>query len=149
MFTRKDNTLLKSHVVISNNSVPDPPKDITASRLNSTHMIVSWNHVPVSEAKGIIISYRVSYYEIRDGEGEITVRNDLAVSGSDSNVLIGGLKPSKSYKVFVLASTSAGDGPYNETPAIAITSTVHALQCHVQCAVDTFISGTSVFKINI
>ena len=145
-----DNTSLKSHGVISNNSVPAPPKDTTASRLNSTRMIVSWNHIPVSEAKGIIVGYRVSYYEINDGERVIMARNDLAVPGSDSSVLIGGLNPSKSYEVFVLAVTSAGDGPYNETPAIAITSMVDAL-CHVQCAIDTFIFiyGTSVFKINI
>ena len=106
-------------------------------------MIVSWNHVPVSEAKGIIVSYRVSYYAISDDKWETTVRNDLAVPGSDNSVLIGGLSPSKSYQVFVLASTSAGDGAYDETPAIAITGMVHA-QCHFQCAVDycMFIFGT-------
>ena len=98
-------------------------------------MIVSWNHVPVSEAKGIIVSYRISYYAISDDAGETTVRNDLDVSGSDNSVLIGGLSPSKSYQVFMRASTLAGDGPYDATAAIAVTGMIHA-QRHFQCAVD-------------
>ena len=108
-------------------------------------MIVSWNHVPVSEAKGIIVSYRVSYYAISDDERETMVRNDLAVPGSDSSVLIGDLSPSKSYQVSVLASTLAGDGTDDVKPAIAVTGTVRA-QCHFQCAVDycIFIFGTSL-----
>ena len=90
-------------------------------------MIVSWNRVPLSEARGIIVSYSILYQEISDEQTRHTVRNTLVVPGSESSMLIGGLNPSSTYQVFVRASTSAGDGPYSESPAVAITSMLHTM----------------------
>ena len=95
-------------------SVPASPTGVTAVRLNSTHMNVSWKRLTLIEARGFIVSYTVLYQRIAgDRKRQI---NNLLVPGNESSALIGDLNLSSAYQVFVRASTSAGDGPYTNPP---------------------------------
>ena len=80
-------------------------------------MNVTWSYIPLSEAKGFILSYNILYERIAD-EGQRQTSN-ISVPGNESSALIGSLNPSDSYQVFVGATTSAGDGQYSNEPVIA------------------------------
>ena len=99
-------------------TVPASPTGVSVSRLNGTHMNVSWDQIPLSEAKGFIVSYTVLYQTINNVKRRRRLKFD-AVPGNETSVLIGNLDPSNSYQVFVSATTSAGDGEYNINPVIA------------------------------
>ena len=80
-------------------------------------MYVSWKPLTLTEARGFVLSYTVLYHEnSRDAKRQIY---DIIVPGSESSTVIGDLNPSSVYQVYVRASTSAGDGPYNNLPVIA------------------------------
>ena len=80
-------------------------------------MNVSWSYIPLSEAKGFILSYNVLYKRIADeGKRETSI---VSVPGNESSILIESLNPSDSYQVFVGATTSAGDGQYSNDSIIA------------------------------
>ena len=80
-------------------------------------MNVSWSFIPLSEAKGFIVSYNVLYERIANEEKRQT--SIISVPGNKSSALIGKLNLSDSYQVFVGATTSAGDGQYSTNPGIA------------------------------
>ena len=107
-----------SDILCVYHAVPPSPTGVIALRLNGTHMNVSWNRIPLSEAKGFIVSYRVLYQKITTERRrrQVTV---IPVPGSDTSAIIGDLNPSSSYQVFVSAATSAGIGEYSSNPVVA------------------------------
>ena len=99
-------------------AVPDSPTGVRVLRLNGTHMNVSWNPVPLMETKGFIVSYTVLYSKILTGRKRRQVMF-VTVPGSETHAIIGDLKSSHSYQVFVSAATSAGSGEYSSNPVVA------------------------------
>lgn len=80
-------------------------------------MNVSWNSLTLTEARGFVVTYTVLYQRISgDRKRQIS---DIVVPGNESSAIIGGLNPASAYRVFVRASTLAGDGPYTSLPEIA------------------------------
>ena len=88
--------------------VPPSPTNITTQRLNGTHMNISWRPIPLTESRGFIQSYTITYQRV----SQTVKRQVLSISvlGSESSVVIGGLDPASAYSVSVGATTSAGPG---------------------------------------
>ena len=108
-------------------AVPAAPTGVSVLRLNGTHMNVSWNQIPLSEARGFIVNYHVLYQKITTERRrrQIVV---ISVPGSETNAVIGDLNPSSSYQVFVSAATSAGMGEYSSNPVIAKSKYFYTFQ---------------------
>ena len=99
--------------------VPGSPTGVNVLRLNGTHMNVSWNQIPLSEAGGFIVTYRVFYNQIATERRRRHVIVNFPVPGNETNALIGGLDPPSTYEVYVSAATSAGEGEYSIIPVVA------------------------------
>ena len=98
-------------------AVPSSPTGVSVVRLNGTHMNVSWNDIPLSEAKGFIVTYNVLYNKISTRRRrQVTL---VSVPGSETHAVIGDLNPSSAYQVFVNAFTSAGRGDFSSIPVVA------------------------------
>ena len=111
-------------------TVPGFPTGISVLRLNGTHMNVSWNQIPLLEAKGFIVSYTVLYSKITTYRKRRQVMF-VTLPGSETNALIGDLNPSSAYKVFVSAATSAGSGEFSSNPVVAQSKLSTVLFQHV------------------
>ena len=96
-------------------SVPPTPTNISALRLNGTHMNISWSLIPITTARGFIQSYLILYQQI-DNKKRQTF--SVSVPATDNSVVIGGLDPGKSYSVLISAYTNAGLGAF--TSAIVV-----------------------------
>ena len=94
------------------------PRRLQVHRLSGTHMNVSWEPLTLTEARGFILNYTVSYTQTTRSREIVNV----SVSSEQSSVVIGGLDRSKGYSVQVWASTSAGAGPANSTEIDAFHS---------------------------
>lgn len=88
-----------------------PPRNVQATRLNGTHMSISWELPTLVEARGFINSTTITL--IPSSESGRKKRQDMTVSvpGNATSAVIGGLNPDLQYSVVVRTSTSGGDGP--------------------------------------
>ena len=85
------------------------PKQVRISRLNATHMNVSWAKLTLEEARGFITSYIVRYNVLEARRRKREVRVEV-VDPDRSCKIIGGLGFTESYSITVSATTSAGEG---------------------------------------
>ena len=99
-------------------AVPASPTGVGVLRLNGTHMNVSWNQIPFSEAGGFIVTYRVLYNKFTTERRRRQIMF-FSVPGSETNALIGDLDPPSNYQVYVSAATSAGEGEFTSIPVVA------------------------------
>ena len=111
-------------------AVPASPTGVSVLRLNGTHMNVSWNQIPLSEAGGFIVTYRVLYnkFTTERRRRQIMV---FPVPGSETNALIGDLDPPSNYQVYVSAATSAGEGEFTSIPVVARSKLPTIIQCFI------------------
>lgn len=91
---------------------PPPPNDIVTSRINGTHINVTWTPIPLTEANGFIQNYTVTYQRQGSLKRQIQTKD---VSADESSTLIGGLDPIAVYNVQVAASTNAGIGEFSDS----------------------------------
>ena len=87
-------------------------------------MRVSWLQLTLVEATGFVKEYRISYFKVAERRRQILSET---VPGTTSSIVIGGLDPDDSYMVFILSSTSAGEGPSSEGIRIEGTYCVDSL----------------------
>ena len=90
------------------------PQNLRTIDTTSTSILVGWKEVPAEDRNGIIISYTVSYQAI-SGDGLNTPINTTTVdAGPVLQANLTGLIKSQDYRIRVMASTSKGDGNYND-----------------------------------
>ena len=92
------------HYTLAPNAVPD----VTGSRLNITHMNITWTKLSFAEAKGFLTRYTVSYDTVESRRRKEALVE--FVHSESSYKVIGGLGITTSYLVTVSASTAAGQG---------------------------------------
>ncbi|XP_019853876.1 PREDICTED: hemicentin-1-like [Amphimedon queenslandica] len=94
---------------------PPAPKNITANRLNGTHMLISWEQISITEARGFIKFYRIILQVLSTSRRR---RQTLTyeVPANTSSAVLGDLNPSLSYTVLVDATTNAGPGSPASAP---------------------------------
>ena len=110
---------------LQNISVPPAPTNTSVLRLNGTHMNSSWSLIPITKVRGFIQSYFILYRQIDNRK-----RKTLSVSltATDSNVVIGGLDPGKSYSVLISASSNAGQGAFTSEVVVEGKLRLHDFQ---------------------
>ena len=84
------------------------PKNVDVSRLNVSHMNITWVKLTLEEARGFITGYIVSYDTLESRRRKEAVVEIIHPEGSYK--VIGGLGFTTSYSVTVSASTTAGQG---------------------------------------
>ena len=102
--------------------VPPPPEDVTAMRINGTHINVTWMPIPLTRSKGFIQSYTVTYSSSQSGLSKRETLEKLISGQESSNTVIGGLQPAATYDVQVAAITIAGMG--ESSPPISSKSKI-------------------------
>ena len=88
---------------------PPSPMDVSTQRLNGTHMNISWSPIPLTQSRGFIRNYTITYQRVSRTAKRQT--QSVSVPSSESSVVIGGLDPASAYTVSVGATTTAGQGP--------------------------------------
>ena len=87
------------------------PRDVQTTRLNGTHLNISWELPSLVEARGFIttitITFMPNFGSNRKKRQVVTVEEP----GNSTSTIIGGLTPDLQYLVTVSASTSEGTGP--------------------------------------
>ena len=87
--------------------VPSPPRNILATRLNGTHMMITWDAIPLKESNGFLTNYSVTYWYKEQHQAQPIM---LYVPSNQTTVIIGGLDSTSKYIITVRAATSAGLG---------------------------------------
>ena len=95
-------------VYFSKFSAPPPVPDIKVSRINGTHMYVSWSLLLLNESRGFIQNYTIQISRIDNRKREL--QSPLVLSNNESDATIAGLNPTTSYSVAVFATSNGGTG---------------------------------------
>ena len=91
------------------------PRDITVTRVSPTSANVSWTPLTLSEARGFITEYNITYWrEGSDSANGMTIR----VAGNESSVIINYLDADLNY--FFTVSVGTVEGASNVSEAIII-----------------------------
>ena len=88
------------------------PMEVSVSRINGTHMNVTWVKLTLEEARGFVTGYTIRYDTIALRRRR-AVRMEV-VDQEDSYAVIGGLGFTESYSITVSASSTAGEGIASE-----------------------------------
>lgn len=89
-------------------SAPNYAPNVGATRLNVTHMNITWIKLSLEEARGFITGYTVLYNTLNSRRKKEAVIEFIDPEGSYK--VISGLGFTTSYSVTVSASTTAGQG---------------------------------------
>lgn len=84
----------------------DSPKNVRERNTSSTSIFVEWDNVPEAGQNGIILSYKVEYKALPDGNPQTKV-----VDAPTTQAYLTGLNEYTQYRIFVVASTIKGSGP--------------------------------------
>ena len=87
------------------------PRDVQTTRLNGTHMNISWELPSLVEARGFIASITITFMPSSESKRKKRQVMMIEAPGNSTSTVIGGLTPDLQYMVTVSASTSEGTGP--------------------------------------
>ena len=93
-------------LTLSLSLAPPPPDMVTVQRRNATHMLVSWQPIPLLRARGFISSYVIRYRAVTARTRQEPL--EVTAPGDSSSATIGGLDRNSQYSVTVSGSTVAG-----------------------------------------
>ena len=110
---------------------PPSPKGVEADRFNATAMRVKWMPIPITESRGHIRQYTITYSPVDNRRRQ---SESVSVPGDQNSVVIGGLRPESSYSVSVAAATGGGMGNISEPvtitpPPTTTTGTTASSMC--------------------
>ena len=88
------------------------PRDMQTTRINGTHMNISWELPTLEEARGFIDTITITFTPTSGGlQRKKRQAGTVKVPGNSTSKVIGGLNPDLQYSVTVSTSTSEGAGP--------------------------------------
>ena len=91
-------------------SVPNvAPSGITVSRYSSNTLKVTWNGLNLTQARGFIDSYKISYSTL--SRRRSSTNGFITVPGDQTSASIPDVDSNKKYGVTVAAQTKKGTGP--------------------------------------
>ncbi|KAI1884469.1 hypothetical protein AGOR_G00226710 [Albula goreensis] len=93
--------LLGSTITYILEEVPPEVPGLYISEISSFSVIVTWEHIPLNESRGVIHHYHIG----------LTNHTEKIVSGDTNSLLFLGLSPSQEYQVWICAESEAGWGP--------------------------------------
>ena len=86
------------------------PRNVTATAVSSTEIMVTWEEVLAIDENGIVINYEVQFEPLEFTETLTT----SSVNTTDLTVIISSLQEYIEYDISVRAYTSVGPGPYSD-----------------------------------
>ena len=92
-----------------------PPRNVQTTRLNGTHMNISWELPTLVEARGFINSTTITLMPNSESKRKKRQTMTVSVPGNATSAVIGGLNPELQYSVVVTTRTSVGNGPETST----------------------------------
>ena len=75
------------------------------TRVNGVRGVVSWTSLSLTEARGFITNYEISYWTVGSDGLDIT---SVQVPGDETSVVLNGLDPDSEYYITMSASTAVG-----------------------------------------
>ena len=98
-------------VVIRTKEIPpsQPPQNVEVEVSGSTSLLVTWDHLTLTEENGIILRYIICVM----GQGHDTAEYELIANYTVTYLTIENLQEGNMYSVSVAAVNSAGTGPYS------------------------------------
>ena len=98
------------------NVVPaQAPANVMVHRLNNTAISISWTPLNLTEARGIITGYSITYEPTRRQEKRSIQEQHTVMAGPDQqSYVIGNLEDGTTYCVSVAVVTEAGVGPVSD-----------------------------------
>ncbi|XP_071547081.1 uncharacterized protein [Panulirus ornatus] len=105
----------------SGQDVPESePENLALSVAEATDAVLTWDPVDDHSVHGLLLGYKVEYWEDRDeDEDEDTGRDEVLTTGPVGRVQLTGLKPFTTYSARVSAVNSAFTGPASDTLTFA------------------------------
>ncbi|KAJ8383698.1 hypothetical protein AAFF_G00215400 [Aldrovandia affinis] len=97
----KHSFLLGSAIAYTRQGVPPLVPVFQVSRISSSKATLTWEHIPLSQRRGVI-----QYYQL--GQGNNT---EYTVSGGVTSRQLSGLRPGQTYQFWISAKSVAGAGP--------------------------------------
>ena len=112
-FSQKWLTLGLDALPLSNPLAPAvAPRDVQTTRINGTHMNISWELPTLEEARGFIDTITITFTPTSGGlQRKKRQGVTIQVPGNSTFKVIGGLNPDLQYSVTVSTSISEGAGP--------------------------------------
>ena len=116
LFTRELGKMMHLLLIVMNyyfSTAPNTsPMNVRAIRTSATVIMVSWRPLTLTEARGFVSHYTVTYSpQVISGGRKRQAAMTEVVSGMDANMTsIDGLDPDTVYNVQVSAATAAGNG---------------------------------------
>ena len=87
------------------------PRNVNTDRINDTSALVTWTPLSLTEARGFITQYNITYWtvgsDISDSESTIVPRDE-------NSTIISGLDPDSQYNFIVSAGTVVGESNFSE-----------------------------------
>ncbi|XP_054706437.1 tyrosine-protein phosphatase Lar-like isoform X2 [Uloborus diversus] len=117
-----------------------PPKEVTGLALNSRSLKISWEPPPESQRNGIITFYKVLFLP-SDKPPDPAQATAKTVQAPDTETVLDDLNTWTQYRVWVLAGTTAGEGPLSEAITIRTDEGVPGMPQDVQA---TAINSTTI-----
>ncbi|XP_035263068.1 interleukin-12 receptor subunit beta-2-like isoform X2 [Anguilla anguilla] len=93
-------TLLGSVIAYAQQGVPRIVPGFQVSRISSSDVTLTWQHIPLTQRRGVIQCYRL-------GQGN---RTEYTVSKDSTSVQVSGLQPGQVYQFWIVAESEAGEG---------------------------------------
>ena len=92
-------------------TVPPSPSNVDSTRLNGTHIQVTWERIPLTLSRGFIQTYIISYEKQNRRKRQVMT---MTVSADVNSAIISGLDPTALYEVSVAATTAISTGNFSE-----------------------------------
>ncbi|XP_036402855.1 interleukin 12 receptor, beta 2a, like [Megalops cyprinoides] len=93
--------LLGSAIAYTVQGAPPQVPGFQVSKISSSDVTLTWEHIPLTQRRGIIRQYRL-------GQGNNT---EHIVKGDNTSLRLSGLRPGWRYKFWISAESEAGEGP--------------------------------------
>ncbi len=106
------------------------PRNLSATAINSTAILVSWLEVAPADRNGNITSYDVMFVPLQNFSGALSTTPSVQGVLPSLSVLLTDLQEYVEYRIVVRASTSAGPGNYSN-PVIERTQEDGNYSIHV------------------
>ena len=90
------------------------PTNVNGHSTSSTSILLTWDDVPAFDQNGIITSYNIAYYSLKENHSNSTTVDSLI-----RQVTLTGLKEFVNYSITVFASTVVGNGPSSDSIVVS------------------------------
>ena len=97
------------------------PQNVNTNRINETSALVTWMPLSLTEARGFITHYNITYWNV---SSDISDSESIILPGDENSTIISGLDPDSQYSFIVSAGTVVGESNFSEPIILSKYTTV-------------------------